>query len=427
MTERDWMRALAERFREARAAEPDADLVVVFDVDGTIVDTRHQIAHVLLSFDRHHGTEHFRGLTAADVVHHETQVDAILDPFELGDADRRAVRDWYVLRWRDPAALAAAHRPYQGVMGVIRWFQLQPKTHVALNTGRSEATCELTLASLNDLGRQHRVAFAPGSLYMNAGAEDDVAAAKIEGIRRLREGGSRVVAVIDNEPAMIRAMADADALGEILFLHADTIFASRREPTPRTVSGSSYGLAGLVDEAEVGRRVTLVWHGVNDSHNLRQFAGSQIRWAELDVRRDPLGRLVLRHDSFTETPWRREEGLLPLLDCLEVLRWESRSVKLDLKEGGDVLAEVLELVRHFGFEDHELWFNGGVETLHRAGFAELARRHPAAIVHAPSTSWSRCCSRRRSSRRKRSRCYVDGGSPASPSTGERRGPATRST
>jgi hypothetical protein len=206
---------------------------------------------------------------------------------------------------------------------------------------------------------------------------------KIEGLRRLRLAGYRVVAVIDNEPALIRAMAEADETGEILFLHADTMFASRREPTPRTVSGSTYGLTGLVDEAELGRRVTLAWHGVNDDDNLQEFLASEVRWAELDVRRDPRGRLVLRHDSFVESPWSRDEPLLPFRDCLEVLRWTGRSVKLDLKEGGEVVDEVLDVVRRFGFSDEELWFNGVIQTLGRDGFARVHQARPGAILQSP--------------------------------------------
>lgn len=384
MTRDDWMRALARHVERMRVAHPEDELAIVFDIDGTIVDTRHLVVHVLLSYDRAHGTDHFRGLTAEDVLAHEAHVDEILEPFGLPEPVRRDVRAWYQEHLRDPQALAAAHRPYQGVLSVIRWFQLQPRMHVALNTGRPEALRELTLASLNSLGRLHRVAFDPELLFMNAsGLEEDVARAKVHGLRRLREAGYRVIAVVDNEPAMIRAMAEADETGEILFLHADTIFASRREPMPRTVSGSRYGLTGLVDEAEVGRRVTLVWHGVNDRHNLGQFMASEIRWAEVDVRRDPVGRLVLRHDSFLETPWRRDEELLSLRDCLQMLRSGGRSVKLDLKEGGELIDEVLTLVRGLRFDDEDLWFNGPIETLGPEGFARLRRARPAAIVQAP--------------------------------------------
>jgi hypothetical protein len=384
MTHDDWMRALAAHVGRMRSAHPGDELMVVFDIDGTIVDTRHLVVHVLLSYDRHHGTDLFRGLTAADVVDHEALVDEILDPFALSEPVRGDVRAWYLEHARDREAVAASHRPYQGVLGVIRWFQLQPRTRVALNTGRSESMRALTLASLNALGALHRVTFEPDLLFMNqTGADDDVASGKIEGLRALRLAGHRIVAVVDNEPALIRAMAEADETGEILFLHADTMFASRREPTPRTVSGSTYGLRGLVDEAELGRRVTLAWHGVNDDDNLQEFLASEIRWAEIDVRRDPRGRLVLRHDSFLGSPWSRDEALLSFRDCLEVLRWTGRSVKLDLKEGGGVVDEVLDVVRRFGFSDEELWFNGAIQTLGREGFARLRQARPGAIRQSP--------------------------------------------
>jgi hypothetical protein len=254
---------------------------------------------------------------------------------------------------------------------------------VALNTGRPEGMRHLTLASLNALGRLHRVAFTSELLFMNRSGPEDVAAAKVDGLHQMHLAGYQVVAVVDNEPDMIRAMAEADRTGEILFLHADTIFASRREPTPGTVSGSTYDLSALVDESEVGRRVTLVWHGVNDRHNLEQLRASQVQWAELDVRRDPVGRLVLRHDSFLESPWRRDQELMTLRECLEMLRLTERSVKLDLKEGGEVIDEVLELVDGFGFADDELWFNGSIEALGGQGFGRLRRERPGAILQSP--------------------------------------------
>jgi hypothetical protein len=384
VTQSDWMGTLAARVERMRLAYPEEELAVVFDIDGTIVDTRHLVVHVLLAYDRHHETEHFRGITVDDVVDHETRVDEILAPFDLPEPARRDVRAWYVREFRDSEAVAASHRPYEGVLGVIRWFQLQPRTSVAINTGRPEAMREVTLASLNALGAVHRVRFEPDLLFMNRqGFEEDVAAGKVDGLRRLRLAGYRIVAVVDNEPAMIRAMAEHDETGEILFLHADTIFSSRREPTPRTAAGSSYRLSGLVDEAELGRRVTLVWHGVNDRHNLQQFLASEVRWAELDVRRDPFGRLVLRHDSFVVSPWTREEELMPPRDCLEELRRIGRSVKVDMKEGGEVVDEVLELVGELGFADEELWFNGSIQALGPAGFGRLRRARPRAILQSP--------------------------------------------
>lgn len=384
MTRDGWMRTLAEHVDRMRSTYPDDELAIVFDIDGTIVDARHLVMHVLLSYDRVHDTNLFHGITISDVVDHEAHVDEILSRFALSDAVLEDVRAWYLEHVRDAEAVAASHRPYQGVLGVIRWFQLQAHTHVALNTGRAESMRSLTLDSLNALAALHRVSFDPELLFMNrSGAEGDVSSAKVEALEQLRNAGFRVIAAVDNEPEMLRAMSEADVTDDILFLHADTIFASRRQPMPSIVSGSTFGLAGLVDEAEVGRRVTLVWHGVNDEHNLQHFLSSEISWAEVDVRSDPIGRLVLRHDSFVETPWSRDEPVLPLRVCLEALRRTGRSVKLDLKDGGEVVDEVLDLVSGFGFSDEELWFNATVQTLGPDGFARLRSMRPRAILQAP--------------------------------------------
>jgi hypothetical protein len=55
-------------------------------------------------------------------------------------------------------------------------------------------------------------------------------------------------------------MAEADPAGEILFLHACTLYESARMPTPRTVSGEAYDITALVSEREVPQHVQMVWH-----------------------------------------------------------------------------------------------------------------------------------------------------------------------
>jgi hypothetical protein len=50
---------------------------------------------------------------------------------------------------------------------VIRWFQLQPSMHVAINTGRPKSMREMTLRSLNALGSMHRVEFDETLVFMN--------------------------------------------------------------------------------------------------------------------------------------------------------------------------------------------------------------------------------------------------------------------
>ena len=380
----DWMWELALHYERMRRAYPDQELCIVFDIDGTILDVRYLVAHALLAYDREHGTEYFQGLRAEDITVHENRIDEFLGNLALPAPVRADVLAWYAKHLWSPAAILAANQPYRGVLCVIRWFQLQPATCVALNTGRPEEIRDVTLQALNALGKAYRVTFRSDLLCMNPyGWGRRVAESKTACIRWLQEQRLRVVAVVDNEPAAIEAMAAADPTHEILFLHADTIFESQRVVTPRTVRGTTYDLAELVSEEELRRRVQFVWHGVNDEANLRQFLASGVHWAECDIRRDPLDRLVLRHDSFEQTPWRRAEHPFRLEACLQALREQDRSVALDLKEGGEVIDRVLGVVATMGIDDGSLWFNGSIEDLREPGIRRLAEAHPQATISVP--------------------------------------------
>jgi hypothetical protein len=375
---------LAAHYERMRRAYPDQELCIVFDIDGTILDMRYLVVHALLAYDREHGTDHFHGLHAEDVTVHEDRIDEFLEDLALPTAARANVLTWYAEHLWSPEAILAANRPYQGVLGVIRWFQLQPATSVALDTGRPEEIRDLTLQALNALGRAYRVAFPSELLCMNPnGWGQRVAESKVACIRALQQRGLMVVAVVDNEPANIQAMAEADETHEILFLHAETIFASQRVVTPRTVHGTTYGLAELVSEEALRRRVEFIWHGVNDEANLRQFLASGVHWAECDIRRDPLNRLVLRHDSFEESPWHRAEHPFHLEACLRTLHEQGRSVALDLKEGGEVIERVLAVVASIGFDDASLLYNGLIETLGEPGIRRLTEAHPRATITVP--------------------------------------------
>ena len=82
------MLALARHFARLRSAYPLARLLVVFEIDGPIVDQRHIVRRRLLDYDRVHGTDHFRGVEVADV-----DTDAgNLEPFFIREGAAAMVR-----------------------------------------------------------------------------------------------------------------------------------------------------------------------------------------------------------------------------------------------------------------------------------------------------------------------------------------------
>ncbi len=383
----NWMHALAAQFEKVRNQCPGEKLILLTDIDGTIIDMRYMISQVLWAYDRSHSKAYFDRLLPSDITAHENAVELLLEERRVPKRARKKIMDWYLERRWTLEAIREMHRPFQGVLDMIRWFQLQPNTFVGLVTGRPEALREDTLLSLNQLGKPYRVHFADDLLFMNPGEwEDGVQDVKVGGVNHFQEQGYHVFAFIDNEPANLKALAKAYPGNQLLLLHANTIFESKRERVPSgSVRGNDYRLAELIpDEGALPSHVQLAWHGVNDEANLRQFLVSDVRWAELDVRLEPaFFDVVLRHDSFAETPMAANERWLTLESALKKIKKHRRAIKLDLKSGGVLLDRVLELVAKNGLRDEDLWFNGNIERLTEGGFRRLASEHPNAILQCP--------------------------------------------
>jgi phosphoglycolate phosphatase-like HAD superfamily hydrolase len=378
----DWMGVLASHYAAARAAHPTDDLCLVFDIDGTILDLRHLMTHVLLAYDRDRGMDLFHGLVADDISVAENQVEALLESLSVPLEYREDLAAFYRLHLWDEDGVLAASAPYRGVLGVIRWFQIQPGTRVALNTGRPEKLRRITIDSMNAIGDAARVRFEPELLFMR-GDGASVPDGKVAALDEIGAQGLRVVAVIDNEPENLAAMASTHPRDDILFLHADTMFDSQRREGLRVVEGTSYELGALISEDRLREHVELVWHGVNDAENLRQFLRSGITWAEVDLRRDPAGRFVLRHDAFDERPWNRDEHPLAARQAVTTLAANGRSVKFDVKEDDATLRMAFDLIDELGLGDDRVWFNAEIDVVGAAAFGAFRDRYPGARASCP--------------------------------------------
>jgi hypothetical protein len=333
------MLALAEHHAQARNEYPADRLLIVFEIDGPIL---------------------YRG-------------------FRAERADLRAVHGE-----RSAGACSPRLRPHAGVLEVIRWFQLQQSTFVGLNSRRSGRARAETLQSLNTLGRDLKVGFTCDLLHLNeSGRQRDVIRSKLEGLRAFTRAGYRPVAVIDQDPAVICAIAEADERGELLLLQSSPTLEPPGVSGARFISGWKFGLNAFVGKDDLPPQVQLVWHGVNDKDNLAEFLASPVPWGECDVRWGPQGHLVLRHDSFERTPRTADQGLLTLAEAVRAFGVHSRQLKIDLKDGPGILDQVLAQVKQHGFEDDRLWFNASIQTLGSGGFHRLRRAHPGAVIQCP--------------------------------------------
>ncbi len=243
-----WMSKLAEHHRIMRRLYPEDELIVVFDIDDTILDLRHMVLHVLAAFDRHHDTAYFRDLSLHNVRIDEPEVRGILAAADVPGWEQQRVMSWFQQHSWSAPVIRHGHQPFPGVMEVIRRLRSEERTSVGINTGRPESVRDETLTCLNAVGTTSGVRFDDHLLYMSIRDwGEKVVESKVEGMKYFQGLGFRIAAFIDNEPENLRAVADFDRSHEILLLHADTVFASGRHVIPeKTVSGNVYDLSQLV-------------------------------------------------------------------------------------------------------------------------------------------------------------------------------------
>ncbi len=374
-----WMNRLARHYRAALLRFPESRQLILFDIDGTIVDSRESVLALLHDYDQTHATAYFTDLSADAVTVTEDHLGVLLTETGVPASLHESIQAWCsARRWSTEAALAS-HRPYAGVLEVIRWFQLQPRTYVGLNTARDETLRETTLRSLNAIGREFKVHFSSDLLHMNPGGwEEEIQQSKAAAIDDFQKRGYHVFAMIDNEPENLRAVAREHPEETLLLLHADTIFRSRRTRLPpEAVSGTGYRLADIVrSRRDLPRHITFVWHGVNDPGTLRQFLASGIAWGEVDIHSGPDGEIICGRES--DGP-----ATITFADTLTAVRGAGRHLRIELREGGSLSGRCIDILKGAGCQGEELWFHCDPEVTGSGAIGALVDAFPAALLQVP--------------------------------------------
>ncbi len=379
----NWMAQLASHYQTIRKKYPNDKLLILFDIDDTIIDISYLILDVLQAYDKENKTKYFRNFSVTDIDVHENQVNILIDRLDIPENEKQKIIDYYEKnRWKWYSILQS-HKPFSGVLEVIRWFQLQENTFVGLNTGRPEIIRDDTLKFLNILGQEFKVQFTSDLLYMNPNDwETGVENAKVAGIRKFQNQGYRVFGFVDNEPVNINVVSKIDPNKEILLLHANTIFESKMNNLPKhTVDGEKYELTEFLSKQSIPQHIQFVWHGINSEVNLENFLFSDITWGECDVRINPFDdEIVLRHSSFVDKKLQPDEELLTLDILLSTLTETDKSLKVDLKAGVALIERIIKLFDKYNMSQDRLWFNGMIERLQKQGFQLISQTFPNAII-----------------------------------------------
>lgn len=244
---KNWMRTLGLYYETMRALYPDEKLLIVFDIDGTIIDMRYMVLDALRKFDKISSTGYFKNLELSDIYVDENTIGRLLIGMKLPLNVIVRFQAWYSAYRTSPRAILESHKPFKGVMEVIKWFQERKNTCVALNTGRPENIRGTTLKLLNTIGKDYDVSFKNELLYMNPyDWNTKCTGIKAEGMEYFKSKGYKIFAFIDNEPENLKSVHEKIDTREILLLHASTIYNSSYDMLPKeAVSGNIYDLDAL--------------------------------------------------------------------------------------------------------------------------------------------------------------------------------------
>lgn len=357
-----------------------APRIVLFDIDGTILDMRALAAHRLAAFDRARSSAWFAGLAIEDASTDGAPLAALCAHRAVPDPVVQDLRAFLRGHAIESDSALAGHRPFRGVLDVIRWLTLQPGVDVGLNSSRPESRRAETLEALNALGREYRVSFGTERLSMRADACSDPYAAKVDGLRRFRDAGFEIAAVIDDDPLAIEAMRNACRDEPVLFLLASQLLNTRRRVGPGVVQGSRWDVTRLAPDLDLPRHVRLVWDGVDSDDAIDEFLRRPVHVAACTVRVDPSGKLVARRDSYDESPWHPAELALSLDRVAERVLGGRRGLRLRLAVDADELPLVFAALERRTIDADSLWFSAPLERLRESGFRRLAERFPLATV-----------------------------------------------
>ena len=109
-----WMAALADHYENTRQLYPEDRLLILFDIDSTILDMRCMMLAVLQDFDKTHNTYYFHRLEVSGIGVHENEVDILLEALKVppstwmwfnGNVERLQERDFRDLAPAHPRAI----------------------------------------------------------------------------------------------------------------------------------------------------------------------------------------------------------------------------------------------------------------------------------------------------------------------------------
>jgi hypothetical protein len=280
-----WLERLSAHVQRRRRAQPDAELAVLIDVDGSILDLRPGLAALLFDWDARGQTSFFDGLEPREILTGEAGLRRLFESRGLDHAARAELLvECERFAW-SPQAVLGAHQPCLGMLEVLRWMQMQPGVFVVLNSSRPAARRDETLQALRTLCRHYGMGLAEDRVHLSPfGDGSDGVRSKLAGIEHFKARGLVPIAVVDDDTEaleQIQRHLDGD---DVLCLVAEPFGRPSTALTPR-VRATDEGECVPVDA------VSILWDGLATMDDLELFGAANVPWAQTTIVRDACGQL----------------------------------------------------------------------------------------------------------------------------------------
>ncbi|MEZ4664074.1 MAG: hypothetical protein R2911_41610 [Caldilineaceae bacterium] len=378
-----WLTKLAQQYDKMRLENAHDQKILLLDIDGTILDIRYAIYHLLRQYDRQHETDFFQTLNAAHIQSPLNSLPALFKNRRLARKNQRCVLEWVLEHLYNDATIHQYSQPHEGVFALIRWFQMQPNTRVALVTGRPESQRGATLMMLNALGEPHRVSFKNEWLFMQPnGWTSSVAMHKVEAVQQLQTRGFQILAMIDSEPENLAAIDAADSIKPFLLMHSDSLRFSDPQLLPRHATvGHHFDIVSVIKNRDLPRQIQLVWAGIHNRDDMLAYLMSDIEWGEISLYPNPARDcLVLNTASRSSPTTHSSTQELSMDEALHMLKMLDKSVKFKLNVDGRAISHLLELVKQHQFAQHKIWFDLHLDLMGPTWIQQVAAAFPDAII-----------------------------------------------
>lgn len=218
---RDWTRVLLNHHERSLRRFEGQRLLVLFDVDDTFLDMRLAVTVLLRAYDVAHGSAHFGSLNTALIDPFGRDIESVLELCHVPPDEQPQVLAWHQQQRRNGDVAHLAHAPFRGLLALAEWLYAQPNTAIGLNSARPEFLRQETLRCLNALAADGELRFVDHLAWFTPhGWRDDVSTSKLAAITQAERRGERVIAMIDSNPAVLAAMAEADYGDDMLLVHS---------------------------------------------------------------------------------------------------------------------------------------------------------------------------------------------------------------